>query len=50
MLDGVKLRAVGDIIDDVYPAVLEEGVDLLASMDSRVVKEECNILGLIIRD
>ena len=50
MLYGVELRAIGDIVNGLYPAVLEEGGDLLAPMDGRIVQEEGNLLGLVLSD
>ena len=45
VLYGVELRAIRDIVDGLYPVVFEEGRDLLAPMDARIVKEEGNLLG-----
>ena len=50
VLYGVELRAVGDILNGLYPAVPEEGGDLLAPMDGRIFQEEGNLLGLVLSD
>ena len=44
VLYGVELSAIRNILNGLYPVVFEEGLDFLAPMDARIVKEEGNLV------